>query len=59
MNTGALTRSDIIDPIGPYVYAHTNLTEIDQALELFWRESVPASKINLGIAVSNAFVSFL
>jgi chitinase len=35
--------------IGSYVYAHTNLTEIDQALNLFWRNGVPANKINLGI----------
>lgn len=35
--------------IGSFVYAHTNLTEIDQALNLFWRNGVPANKINLGI----------
>jgi chitinase len=37
------------DYIGSYVYAHTNLTEITDALDLFWRMSVPADRINLGI----------
>ncbi|KAB8251022.1 hypothetical protein BDV35DRAFT_399858 [Aspergillus flavus] len=44
-------RWDREDPIGPYVYAHTNLTEIDQALDLFWRNNIDSSKINLGLAV--------
>ncbi|KAJ9217970.1 CAZyme family GH18 [Paecilomyces variotii] len=38
------------DPIGPYVYAHTNLTEITEALDLFWRNDIDPSKINLGLA---------
>ena len=29
--------------------AHTNLTEIKEALDLYWRNSVPADKINLGL----------
>ncbi|KAG9952210.1 glycoside hydrolase family 18 protein, partial [Aureobasidium melanogenum] len=41
---------DSTDPIGPYVYGHTNLTEIDLALQLFWRVDVSPSKINLGLA---------
>ncbi|WPH03961.1 glycoside hydrolase, protein [Acrodontium crateriforme] len=40
---------DSIDPIGSHIYAHTNLTEIKQAFDLFWRNKVPASKLNLGI----------
>ncbi|RAK95648.1 glycoside hydrolase family 18 protein [Aspergillus ibericus CBS 121593] len=41
---------DSTDPyIGPYVYAHTNLTEIDQTMNLFWRNSISPSKINLGL----------
>ena len=41
---------DSSDPyIGPYVYAHTNLTEIDQTMDLFWRNSISPSKINLGL----------
>ena len=35
--------------IGSYVYAHTNLTEISDALNLLWRNDVPANKVNLGL----------
>ncbi|KAJ7677758.1 glycosyl hydrolases family 18-domain-containing protein, partial [Mycena polygramma] len=35
--------------IGPIVAAHTNLTEIDEALKLFWRAGVKASQITLGL----------
>ncbi|KXH60486.1 glycosyl hydrolase family 18 [Colletotrichum salicis] len=38
------------DWIGPYVYAHTNLTEIKHGLDLLWRNGVPANKVNLGLA---------
>lgn len=41
---------DSTDPIGPYVYAHTNLTEIDLALDLLWRVNIGPSMINLGLA---------
>lgn len=41
---------DSTDPIGPYVYAHTNITEIEAALSLFWRVDVEPSRINLGLA---------
>jgi chitinase len=40
---------DAHDPIGNVVLAHTNLTEIDLALDLFWRNNVPAGKLNLGL----------
>ena len=40
---------DSTDPIGSHVLAHTNLTEIQQALDPFWRNRVPASKLNLGL----------
>jgi chitinase len=40
---------DSSDPIGSHVYAHTNLTEIDSALDLLWRNDITADKINLGI----------
>jgi chitinase len=49
---------DELNPIGPYVLAHTNLTEIEQALDLFWRNKVSPSKIVLGLAVC-PLVSFL
>jgi len=31
------------------VYAHTNLTEIDQTMQLFWRNNISPSKITLGM----------
>lgn len=40
---------DANDPIGDHVLAHTNLTEIKDALDLFWRNGVPATKLNLGL----------
>lgn len=41
---------DSTDPIGPQVLAHTNLTEIKLALDLFWRNKISPAKINLGLA---------
>jgi GH18 family chitinase len=35
--------------IGPVVAAHTNLTEIDAALKLFWRAGVKAEQIVMGL----------
>ncbi|KAJ3578860.1 hypothetical protein NPX13_g1706 [Xylaria arbuscula] len=40
---------DANNPIGAQVLAHTNLTEIGNALNLLWRNSVEAGKINLGL----------
>ncbi|KAB8349837.1 hypothetical protein FH972_023850 [Carpinus fangiana] len=41
---------DSTDPyIGPYVYAHTNLTEIDQTMQLLWRNNIDPSKVTLGM----------
>jgi len=37
------------DQIGSFVYAHTNLSEIEASLNLFWRNNVPANKVNLGL----------
>ncbi|KAI0108999.1 carbohydrate-binding module family 18 [Nemania sp. FL0031] len=39
---------DSTNPIGNHIYAHTNLTEIKNALDLFWRNDVPANKLNFG-----------
>ncbi|KAF2130126.1 glycoside hydrolase family 18 protein, partial [Dothidotthia symphoricarpi CBS 119687] len=39
---------DSSNPIGSVVQAHTNLTEIKLAVELFWRVHIPPSKIALG-----------
>ncbi|PKK46869.1 hypothetical protein CI102_8377 [Trichoderma harzianum] len=41
---------DSKNPIGSQVLAHTNLTEIDLALDLFWRAEVEPSSIVLGLA---------
>jgi chitinase len=42
---------DGTDPyIGAVINAHTNLTEIDQALQLLWRNDIDPSKVNLGLA---------
>lgn len=35
---------------GPYLDAHTNLTEIKSALDLLWGVDVKPSKVNLGLA---------
>ena len=37
------------NPIGSHVLAHTNMTEIEEAMNLLWRNEVPAKKINLGL----------
>jgi chitinase len=39
---------DAINPIGSIVQAHTNLTEIKLATELFWRVNIPPAKIVMG-----------
>ncbi|CAG8910037.1 unnamed protein product [Penicillium egyptiacum] len=38
------------DPFGSHIYAHTNLTEIDDSLALLWRNDVDPQKVNLGLA---------
>jgi chitinase len=40
---------DATNPIGNRVLSHTNITEIKLALDLFWRNKVPAGKLNLGL----------
>lgn len=37
------------NPIGSHVLAHTNLTEIRDALDLLWRNDIRADKVNLGL----------
>ncbi|RBA18191.1 chitinase [Fusarium proliferatum] len=37
------------NPIGKHILSHTNLTEIDLALDLFWRVDVKPSSIVLGL----------
>jgi chitinase len=40
---------DSNNPIGNRVLAHTNLTEIKSALDLFWRNEVKPDNLNLGL----------
>ncbi|KAL2752063.1 glycoside hydrolase family 18 protein [Sodiomyces alcalophilus JCM 7366] len=40
---------DADNPIGSRVLPHTNLTEIDLALDLLWRNDVDPAKVNLGL----------
>lgn len=35
--------------IGAIVQAHTNLTEIDQAMQLLWRNNIDPSKVTMGL----------
>ncbi|KAK4200452.1 killer toxin subunits alpha/beta [Triangularia verruculosa] len=37
------------NPIGNNIYGHSNVTEIKRAFDLFWRNNVPARKLNLGL----------
>ncbi|KAH6710830.1 hypothetical protein BKA61DRAFT_737735 [Leptodontidium sp. MPI-SDFR-AT-0119] len=46
------------NPIGSQVLAHTNLTELDVALDLYWRNDNPPEKIVLGLAATNLVVNF-
>ncbi|KAH8195218.1 hypothetical protein TruAng_010618 [Truncatella angustata] len=39
---------DVDNPIGSNVLAHTNLTEIGLALDLYWRNEIDPEKLNLG-----------
>ena len=39
---------DAWNPIGSNVLAHSNLTEIKLAVELFWRAGIQPSKLALG-----------
>ncbi|KAL2869898.1 glycosyl hydrolases family 18-domain-containing protein [Aspergillus lucknowensis] len=41
---------DANNTIGKHVLGHTNLTEIDLALNLLWRNNIPADKVNMGLA---------
>ena len=36
--------------LGPFLNSHTNMTEITQYLDLFWRNDISPSKVTLGLA---------
>jgi chitinase len=38
-----------VKSIGPYAHAHTNLTEIEEALKLLWRNNINPGRVNLGL----------
>ncbi|KAM0187753.1 hypothetical protein ACHAPI_010981 [Fusarium lateritium] len=38
-----------IESLGPYALAHTNLTEIQQGLELLWRNNINPARVVLGL----------
>jgi len=38
-----------IPSLGNYVKAHTNLTEIEQSLELLWRNNIDPGRVSLGL----------
>ncbi|TPX21388.1 hypothetical protein DIZ76_015345 [Coccidioides immitis] len=37
------------NPIGSHIYGHSNITEMRLALDLLWRNDVPAHKVNMGL----------
>ncbi|KAI4115472.1 MAG: hypothetical protein LQ345_003930 [Seirophora villosa] len=38
-----------IKSLGPYAYAHTNLTEINLSLELLWRNNIDPARVIMGL----------
>ncbi|KAI4591932.1 hypothetical protein KJ359_012063 [Pestalotiopsis sp. 9143b] len=38
-----------IESLGPYARAHTNLTEIEEALQLLWRNNINPGRVNMGL----------
>lgn len=36
--------------MGPYLRPHTNITEIDEGLDMLWRAKVAPAKVNMGMA---------
>ena len=38
-----------VESMGPYAFAHTNLTEINTALELLWRNNINPERVTLGL----------
>jgi len=42
---------DKTSPEGPRMFGHTNITDIDLALNLLWRNNIPPEKLALGLAM--------
>jgi GH18 family chitinase len=52
-----------VKSIGPYAFAHTNLTEIQLGLELLWRNNINPARVVMGLgfygrSISSLFLSF-
>jgi chitinase len=43
------TWDSTVKAIGPYAFAHTNLTEIQLGLELLWRNNINPGRVVLGL----------
>ncbi|KAK4096330.1 glycoside hydrolase family 18 protein [Parathielavia hyrcaniae] len=43
------TWDSTVKSLGPYAFAHTNLTEIDLALELLWRNNINPQRVHMGL----------
>ncbi|KXJ88347.1 chitinase [Microdochium bolleyi] len=43
------TWDSTVRSMGPYAFAHTNLTEIDLGLELLWRNNINPARVNMGL----------
>jgi len=43
------TWDKTIDALGPYALAHTNLTEIQNGLELMWLNNINPDRVVLGL----------
>lgn len=44
--------------LGPFLNSHTNLTEIEEYMDLFWRNGISPTKLNLGLAFySRTFIA--
>ncbi len=43
------TWDSTVKSIGPYAYAHTNLTEIQLGLELLWRNNINPGRVVMGL----------
>lgn len=38
-----------VNSIGPYAFAHTNMTEIEMGLNLLWRNNINPERVVLGL----------
>jgi GH18 family chitinase len=46
-----------VKSLGPYAFAHTNLTEIDLALELLWRNNINPARVVMGLGFYGRSIS--